>query len=186
MTVNSESKSRLFEQEHEIKTRTQYKADDRWALWSAMRETDLEALRTSSVLLVEAEAGEAQVVAGILKEEGARVLSCTATTVSWDQLKGIRFDLVIWSLPKIDAIALEAVTSFREKFSFQEVGLLPLIALTPPPESSDLRRIFEHGFQAFLPRPIDRPYLLEVVSGLVSLHRSWIEEKPIMAEMDLP
>lgn len=134
-------------------------------------DSELLTIEGLQVLVVDDQPDSARIIAKMLAQEGARVKWATSVAEALRIVQSFHPNLIISDLAMPQEDGFELLRQFRASHSFEENGLIPLIAVSAYSDPSMMQKSFEEGFQAFLPKPLHRRYLLDAVGKLASLHR---------------
>ncbi|PZV11127.1 MAG: hybrid sensor histidine kinase/response regulator [Leptolyngbya sp.] len=131
-------------------------------LSAAPRSLDLSGVR---VLVVEDEADSRELIAFVLEQAGASVITATTAdealvALTQSPLNAILSDI---GMPEMDGYQLMQQVRSR---SPEQGGNIPAIALTSYVGEADQQQAFSAGFQAHLSKPVDSDHLIAVVSNL--------------------
>ncbi len=119
------------------------------------------------VLVLEDEPGTLNLLEDILKTGGYRVTGVENGTKALMVARADRPDLAVIDLvvPGLDGYQLIAMLK-RDR----ELGT-PVIVVTGRSRPGDREAALRAGADLFMPKPVDRPQLLEAVAGLLSAER---------------
>ncbi|HAA26675.1 MAG TPA: hypothetical protein DCE56_02090 [Cyanobacteria bacterium UBA8553] len=118
------------------------------------------------ILIVEDEADARELLATILEQSGAQVISFASATEAFNVLCQSRVDVLVSDIgmPKVDGYELiRKVRAFEAQRKEQHI---PAIALTAYARESDRNLALEAGFQVHLIKPFDPDELVSVVAKL--------------------
>lgn len=128
-------------------------------------------LPQARVLIVDDVSTNLDVAKGLMKPYGMQIVCVTSAQEAIDLIRaGEHFDAVFmdYIMPNIDGV--EAVRIIREEIDTDYARELTIIALTANATASNEEMFLNHGFQAFLSKPIDI-IKLDAVIG------QWIKSK---------
>jgi signal transduction histidine kinase/DNA-binding NarL/FixJ family response regulator len=125
---------------------------------------------TRSILVVDDEESNRSVMNDILGELNFHVLEADSGQTALHLLKREKVDLVLLDLRMPEMDGFTVAQTIREQDSFKT---LPIIASSAGVEEHMHRKALECGCNDFLPKPIDRNALLDLLEKF--LHISWIE-----------
>lgn len=129
----------------------------------------LLAIEDLSVLVVDDQADSARIIARILAQEGAEVKWATSVAEALKIVQNFHPRLIISDLAMPQEDGFELLRQFRASHTFAENGLIPVIAVSAYSDPKTMQKSFEEGFQAFLPKPVHRRFLLDAVGKLAML-----------------
>jgi signal transduction histidine kinase/CheY-like chemotaxis protein/HPt (histidine-containing phosphotransfer) domain-containing protein len=113
-------------------------------------------LPDARVLIVDDVSTNLDVAKGLMKPYGMQIVCVTSGRQAIERIRaGEHFDAVFMDhmMPEMDGI--EAVRIIREEISTDYAREVPIIALTANAIVGNEKMFLEHGFQAFLSKPID-------------------------------
>ncbi|VUD42191.1 Signal transduction histidine-protein kinase BarA [Thalassocella blandensis] len=125
-------------------------------------------LQGRSILVVEDNALNREVVEQILEDEGAEVEMAENGRIGVDKVLSQRgaFDLVIMDIQMPEMDGFEATRKIREHAEFDS---LPIVAMTANVQQEDIDACIDSGMNAHLAKPIDIdvfiPKLIEILQG---------------------
>ncbi|MDR3175300.1 MAG: response regulator [Desulfovibrio sp.] len=129
-------------------------------------------LPMAKVLLVDDVMTNLDVGLGMLKPYGMRVDFATSGQQAIDLVREekVRYNAIFMDhmMPGMDGI--EAVRRIREEIGTEYAKTVPIIALTANAIVGNEQMFLDHGFQAFLSKPIDIPRLDQVV-------KQWVRDR---------
>ncbi len=123
-------------------------------------------LKGCSVLLAEDEFINAAVTKAFLEQEGMVVTVVDNGEKAVKLVEKERFDAILMDVQMPVMDGLEATREIRKKEK-KSTRHCPIIALTAHGLERDRERCFQAGMDDFLPKPIDRVQLLEILAGYV-------------------
>ncbi len=141
-------------------------------------------LSYAHVLVVDDIPTNLDVVKGIMMQYGLKVSCASSGTQAIEMIRAgsPRFSAVFmdYMMPGIDGV--EALRIIREELETEYARSLPIIALTANAIVGNEELFLNHGFQAFLSKPID-------MSKLDAILRQWVRDKDLEkkhSEADVP
>ncbi len=134
-------------------------------------DADIGSIEGLHVLVVDDQPDSARIVAKMLAQEGALVKWASSVRDALRIVDTFHPSLIISDLAMPQEDGFDLLRRFRASHSYEENGLIPLIAISAHHEESMMQKSFEEGFQAFLPKPVNKVYLLDAVAKLAFLHR---------------
>lgn len=145
------------------------------------QETELTALPSLSLLLVEDVAINRTILAAMLEQHGHLVSQAESGEQALEMARHQAFDLILMDmhLPGIDG--LEASRSIRH----QTLGLnrdTPIMALTASVGPDDIRRYLAAGLKAVVAKPVQWPRLTQALAQALDLRITPELEQPLLQE----
>jgi PAS domain S-box-containing protein len=133
-----------------------------------------EALRRSSILLVEDNPVNQKVAATMLKKRGHRVVVASNGREALESLDKEPIDLVLMDvqMPEMDGFQATELIREREK---EGGGHIPIVAMTAHAMKGDRERCLAAGMDKYVSKPISEADLFSVVENLA--HRSQHKKK---------
>ncbi len=132
------------------------------------------------ILVVDDEADARELVATVLRGQGAEVVTAANAREAFELLVADPPTLLISDIGMPETDGYELVRRLRTQAG--KVGAsLPAIALTAYSREKDRRRALEAGFQTHLAKPVEPPDLLKVVTSLLD----YIDRQPSADTRDL-
>ena len=129
---------------------------------SLARTMDLEGIR---VLVVDDEADTREMVAAILKSQGAEVEAATSAAEAVAALPSVRPHILVSDVEMPGEDGYELIRRVR-RLSPEEGGRIPAAALTAYARPEDRMRALMAGFQIHVPKPVQPAELVAVVASL--------------------
>jgi signal transduction histidine kinase/DNA-binding NarL/FixJ family response regulator/HPt (histidine-containing phosphotransfer) domain-containing protein len=118
---------------------------------------------SGEVLIVEDDHVNQQVILSILSKTGLNLSIADNGKEAVEKATASRYDLILMDIQMPELSGIEAVTILRRK------GLaIPIIALTANVMKSDVRECLAAGFDAHLPKPINRQKLFAMLQHYLS------------------
>lgn len=114
-----------------------------------------------TVLVAEDNKVNQTVIATMLRNFGHRVVTVESGSAALDALRTTSFDLVLMDLQMPEMDGEEATQIIRKDTSYCD---LPIIALTAHAFAGVRERLLGQGFSDYLPKPISRDQLIEVIT----------------------
>lgn len=122
-----------------------------------------------SVLVVDDDPDAREVVAGILRHYGARVILATSAASALDALRREGADVIVADLGMPVEDGYDLIRQIRDIDS-KAVAAVPAAALTAYTTDEDRQRALKSGFQAHLSKPVDPAILVATVDRLRRTH----------------
>lgn len=122
-----------------------------------------------SVLVVDDDPDAREVVAGILRHYGARVILATSAASALAALRREGADVILADLGMPVEDGFDLIRQIRDIDS-EAVAAVPAAALTAYTTEEDRQRALESGFQAHLSKPVDPAILIATVDRLRRTH----------------
>jgi CheY-like chemotaxis protein len=118
--------------------------------------------RRLNILLAEDNRVNQLLAAGVIENDGHRVVVANNGREALEKLAEERFDLVLMDvqMPEMDGFEATAVIRGKEK---ESGGHLPIIALTAHAMKGDRERCLDAGMDAYVAKPIKARVLLETI-----------------------
>jgi CheY-like chemotaxis protein len=125
---------------------------------------DLAALRDVRVLVVDDQEDERALLSTIFETQGAQVRAAASVAAAFETVIEWPPDVIVSDLamPAEDGYAL--IRRVRQAPHLQDV---PVIAVTAHARPDDRAAALRAGFHAYVPKPLDRDYLLGRAADLV-------------------
>lgn len=121
------------------------------------------------ILVVEDNQVNQEVIAEMLGRLGCRVRVASSAASGLQALRDERFDLVLMDIHMPGMDGMEALSRFRRSAGGQTPAHTPVVAVTANALSGDDRRLLDHGFDAYLPKPFRQSQLLTVLTRRLSV-----------------
>jgi CheY-like chemotaxis protein len=102
----------------------------------------------------------------ILKQSGAKVITCDSGQRALQTIRRVHPDVVLSDILMPDMDGYELLNELRA-FGAEDGGRVPVIALTAFASESDIVRIRQAGFQMHVPKPVDLAQLILAIAELV-------------------
>ncbi len=136
--------------------------------WTNIMEQD-EAVSASSVLVVDDNPRNLQVVGGILQNEGYKVEFALDGTAALGWLEKMDFDLILLDVMMPGLDGFEVCSRIRTGKNKREI---PIIFITANTDSGSIVRAFEKGAVDYITKPFIRSELIARVRAQLSIKRS--------------
>jgi PAS domain S-box-containing protein len=130
---------------------------------------DSRQLASLRILLVDDDKDSLDLMSILLATEGAQVTYFDNASQVFKELEMNQYDLLISDVGMPDMSGHELIQKVRESIDEEK---LPAIALTGYASAEDRAQVFEAGFQAHLPKPIDFEKLQSLILSLIQRDRS--------------
>ena len=114
------------------------------------------------LLLVEDHRDTATIFKRLLQQHGYDVVLATDVKSATTQFDAVEFEAMVSDIGLPDGSGLDVMRHVAGK------RLIPSVAVSALASDEDIRRSMAAGFRAHLPKPIDIPTLLELLSYLTS------------------
>jgi CheY-like chemotaxis protein len=124
-----------------------------------------DSLNTLQVLVVDDEADTRQLLAIVLEQAGAKVITAASAAEALDVLNQSVIDVLVSDIgmPETDGYSL--MRQIRNRHP-EMGGSIPAIALTAYVSERDQRHALAAGFQAHVAKPVDPNELVQVISTI--------------------
>lgn len=117
------------------------------------------------ILVVDDEPDALELTEFILTGQGALVFTAESAAEALEIFDKEIVDVVISDIGMPHKDGYELIQELCERQN-KKNRLIPTIALTAYAGEEDNRRVLESGFKAYLPKPVEAAYLVEVIAGL--------------------
>ena len=117
------------------------------------------------VLLVDDEADAREMVAAILIEAGAEVITASAARQAFELITQTKPDALISDIGMPGEDGYELIRKVRT-LSAEQGGQVPAIALTAYARTQDRLKVLSAGYQMHVPKPVEPVELATVVASL--------------------
>jgi len=138
------------------------------AAGSAQRTSGLTPFSGRSILVVEDNETNQEVIREMLLQLGCRVRLCADALSGLQALCEERFDLVMMDIHMPGMDGMEALSWFRKGPTQQLKFLCPpstkVVAVTANALDGDEQRLRQHGFDGYLPKPVRQSQLLDMLT----------------------
>jgi CheY-like chemotaxis protein len=124
-----------------------------------------ESLQGISVLIVDDDDDNRQVVEAHLEQQGARVLTAASASAALDVLQREHVDVLLSDIAMPGEDGYSLIRKVRA-LNAPRVASIPAVALTAFARNEDRQRALQAGFQLHLPKPVDTQALIVVVAKL--------------------
>lgn len=121
------------------------------------------------ILVVEDNQVNQEVIAEMLGRLGCRVRVAASAASGLQALHDEPFDLVLMDIHMPGMDGMEALSRFRRSSGGRTPPRTPVVAVTANALSGDDRRLLDHGFDAYLPKPFRQSQLLAVLTRRLSV-----------------
>jgi PAS domain S-box-containing protein len=102
----------------------------------------------------------------ILKQSGAKVITCESGQRALETIRSVHPDVVISDILMPDMDGYEFLNELRA-LGTEDAGQVPVIALTAFASESDIVRIRQAGFQMHVPKPVEPAQLILAIAELL-------------------
>ncbi|MBI4500467.1 MAG: response regulator, partial [Gemmatimonadetes bacterium] len=132
-------------------------------------------LRGITALVVDDDESSREMIAVILEQHGAQVLTAASAPEAIELLQVARFDVLLAdvAMPDEDGYALIRKVRASEQTA---IASLPAAALTSLARAEDRRQALQTGFQLHLTKPIDARSLVDAVASLASSQQAGVKQ----------
>lgn len=134
----------------------------------SQRTSGLTAFSGRSILVVEDNETNQEVIREMLLQLGCRVRLCANALSGLQALCEERFDLVMMDIHMPGMDGMEALSWFRKGPTQQFKFLCPpdtkVLAVTANALEGDEQRLLQHGFDGYLPKPVRQSQLLDMLT----------------------
>jgi signal transduction histidine kinase/DNA-binding response OmpR family regulator len=128
-----------------------------------------QSLRNVRVLVVDDEADAREIILQILRRHDAQVEAVPAAAEALRRIALMRPDVVVTDLAMPEQDGFSFLRQLR-RLSHEEGCDTPVIALTACARPEDEARVFDSGFQAHLPKPVNPSELIGAIHRLAVAH----------------
>ena len=132
---------------------------------TAEPEEPTESLLGISVLIVDDDDDNRQVVEAHLEQQGARVLTAPSAAAALDVLQREHVDVLLSDIAMPGEDGYTLIRKVRAQ-NAPRIASIPAVALTAFARDEDRQRALQAGFQLHLPKPVDTQALIVVVAKL--------------------
>jgi signal transduction histidine kinase/ActR/RegA family two-component response regulator len=131
-------------------------------------EEDFTSLTGISVLTVDDEADNLELISFVLEQYGARVTSVNSGTAALEAIKTNRLDVIVSDIGMPEMDGYELIRQIRTLPQYQSKSI-PAIALTAYGTDTDHEKIIDAGYKYHITKPVDFDELVRAVTQLCKL-----------------
>lgn len=125
-------------------------------------------LADTSLLVVEDDADNRDLLAFVLQNQGAKVIAVDSASAALEILEQVRPDAVLSDLSMPDRNGYSLIRDWRARETELGLSSIPFIAVTASAKDQDKQRALNTGFQLHISKPFDIEHLPQLVITVIT------------------